>query len=86
MAVLASNISIPPLIPLIVFLSYETGIIWMGSKGIHMSYDTHMSLEGAKKNFLQYVLGSFTLGAMLAFISWVATYIVVKTFKKLKSS
>lgn len=82
LAVLASNISIPPMIPLIVFLSYETGMIWMGNKGIHMSYESHLSLEGAKKNFLQYIAGSFTLGAIVAAVLWLVTYYLVYHYKK----
>lgn len=78
LSVLASNISIPPMIPLIVFLSYETGLIWMGSKGTHISYDNNLTLDGVKRNFLQYVLGSFTLGTLAACIAAAATYVLIK--------
>ena len=86
LSVLASNISIPPMIPLIVFLSYETGMIWMGNKGVHMSYANNLSIEGAKKNFLQYVLGSFTLAALVAAVAWLATYFLVVNWKKYKAA
>lgn len=81
LAVLASNISIPPMIPVIVFLSYETGIIWMGSEGTHMTFQNNLSVEGLKDNFVQYVLGSFTFGAIAAFVAWWLTYFFVKIVK-----
>lgn len=84
LSVLASNISIPPMIPFIVFLSYETGIIWMGSKGTHMTFQDNLNVEGMKEHFLQYVLGSFTFAAIVAFVAWWLTYFFVKTVKARK--
>ena len=80
-AVLASNISIPPMIPLILFLSYETGRIWLGNKGVHLAYSEGLTIEVINKNFLQYVLGSFTLAAICSVIAWVGTYVFVKGLK-----
>ncbi len=80
-AVLASNISIPPMIPLILFLSYETGRIWLGNKAVHLAYSEGLTIEVINKNFLQYVLGSFTLAAICSVIAWVGTYVFVKGLK-----
>jgi uncharacterized protein (DUF2062 family) len=33
LVIIAANISIPPMWPLILFLSYEMGKFWMGDKG-----------------------------------------------------
>jgi glycosyltransferase involved in cell wall biosynthesis len=81
-AVLASNISIPPMIPLILFLSYETGRIWLGNKAVHLAYSDGLTMEVINKNFLQYVLGSFTLAAICSVIAWLGTYGFVKGLKK----
>ena len=80
-AVLASNISIPPMIPLILFLSYETGRIWLGNKAVHLAYSEGLTIDVINKNFLQYVLGSFTLAAICSVIAWIGTYVFVKGLK-----
>jgi glycosyltransferase involved in cell wall biosynthesis len=86
LAVLASNISIPPMIPIIVFLSYETGRIWMGDKAMHLVFNKKLTIEDIHKNLLQYVLGSFTLGLICSVIAAVATYYFVKHLKQAGAS
>jgi len=81
LAVLASNISIPPMIPVIVFLSIQMGRIWMGQQSVSMEYDKHLSLDHMPTHFLQYILGSFTLAALAAVVFGVATYIFVYAVK-----
>jgi glycosyltransferase involved in cell wall biosynthesis len=82
LAVLASNISIPPMIPPIVFLSFQAGKIWMGGKSVQLNYDSRLSLEGVQQNFLQYVMGSFTLAVIVALLLGLATFIFVSATKR----
>lgn len=82
LSVLASNISIPPMIPLILFLSYEMGWIWMGDKAFHLTLNRQITLDDIHKNLLQYVLGSFTLATICSLIAGTATYIFVKRLKQ----
>ena len=82
LAALVSNVSIPPMIPVILFLSYETGRIWMGPNAVHLSYSRNMTMEVIQKNVLQYVLGSFTLAAICSVIAGIGTYIFVSNLKK----
>src|ERR1700709_2629333 len=49
-------ISIPPMMPLIIFLSYRIGGYWMGNNAT-----THSSLQNFNARLLQYICGSFTL-------------------------
>lgn len=84
LAVITSNISIPPMIPLILFLSYETGRIWLGNKAVRLVYDKGLTLEAIHKNLLQYVLGSFTLAAICGIIAGIGTYVFVKNLKSRK--
>ena len=83
LAALVSNVSIPPMIPIILFLSYETGRIWMGSNAVHLVYSRNMTMEVIQRNLLQYVLGSFTLAAICSAIAGLGTYIFVSNLKKL---
>ena len=82
LSALASNISIPPMIPLILFLSYEIGRLWMGKNAVHLVYSANLNKEIIQKNLLQYILGSFTLAAFCSLVAGVGTYIFVKNLKK----
>ena len=81
LAILASNISIPPMIPFIVFGSYQAGRIWFGGNNMSLNFSDNFKAEMVGKNLLQYVVGSFTLAAMVAVVVWVVTYAVVRTVK-----
>ncbi len=81
LSILASNISIPPMIPFIVFASYQAGRIWLGGNAMSLSFSENLKPEAIGKNFLQYVVGSFTLAAIVAALAWVVTYILVYALK-----
>jgi glycosyltransferase involved in cell wall biosynthesis len=82
LSILASNISIPPMIPFIVFASYQAGRIWLGGNAMSLSFSENLKPEMIGKNFLQYVVGSFTLAAMVALVVWILTYFLVLILKK----
>ncbi len=85
LSILASNISIPPMIPFIVFASYQAGRIWLGGNAMSLSFSENFKPEMIGKNFLQYVVGSFTLAAIVAFLLGSITYIFVRTVKARKA-
>ena len=61
LVIIAANISIPPVIPLIIFLSYKTGAIWMKDGGGSLSFSSQLTFESVKSNFQQYLYGGITL-------------------------
>lgn len=76
LVILASNISIPPMIPIILYLSHWMGKFWMGDQGTVLSYSQEITLQLLQDSMFQYVLGSFTLAilagtcvGLLAFLS-----------------
>jgi len=81
--VTASNISIPPILPFLLFLSYFTGGLVLGLK-TQFSYNTGFNLEWIKHNLLQYVVGSFSLGAIFAVVFGFLTFLLLKIFRKKK--
>lgn len=81
LAILASNISIPPMIPVIVYASYQAGRIWLGGNNMAMSFSDNLKPEMLGKNFLQYILGSFTLAALVALVVWCFTFVLVQTYQ-----
>lgn len=82
LSILASNISIPPMIPIIVFASYQAGRIWYGGNNMSLNLAENFKPEMLGKNALQYIVGSFTLATMAAVVVWLLTYIFVSTLKK----
>ncbi len=81
LALVVSNISIPPMIPLLLFLSYEFGAIWM-PKATHLNFSTKLTLAVIHQNVIQYVLGSFTFATIAAVVAGFVTYLLVKYRKE----
>jgi glycosyltransferase involved in cell wall biosynthesis len=86
LALIVSNISIPPMIPIILFLSYKAGEIWMPKDHTVINYTKDLTLEIINKNLLQYILGSLTLATISATIFSMITFFLVKFHKKKTSS
>jgi glycosyltransferase involved in cell wall biosynthesis len=67
----AANISIPPMIPLIIFLSYKFGGLFY-QNGVQINDLKNLSLESIHLNFVQYFLG----GTLLAVAAGVVTFLI----------
>ncbi|MCK5338187.1 MAG: DUF2062 domain-containing protein, partial [Bacteroidales bacterium] len=80
-----SNISIPPMIPIILYLSYITGGIVLG-RGVGIDFDSGISLAFVTENLFQYVLGSLIFGVILALGLGLITYIALLIFRKQPAS
>lgn len=76
LVILAANISIPPMMPLILYASHAMGKIWMGDKAQSISFEDDLTLDLVHNHFVQYVAGAVTLAVIAGFaaglISWVA--------------
>jgi uncharacterized protein (DUF2062 family) len=82
LVIITANISIPPMIPLIIFTSYKAGAFWMGHHAMHIDFSRSISLESIKANLRQYIYGSITL-AIVAGVFWgLLTFILLKLFDK----
>jgi glycosyltransferase involved in cell wall biosynthesis len=81
-AVAASNISIPPILPLIIFASYMAGgwILGLNTDGIR--YDSGMGLHWIKENLIQYLIGSLILGVAMVAVMGPVTYVLLTLFRK----
>jgi uncharacterized protein (DUF2062 family) len=84
LVILAANISIPPMIPLILFLSHLTGSIWMGADAQYLLFSKELTLEGFKTSFVQYVLGAVTLAIVAGILVGGIAYAGLKVFRKRK--
>ncbi len=76
-----SNISIPPMIPLIIFGSLKVGSFFVGNtKPLH--FDHALTLDVVKSNLSQYLVGSFVLATVAAIVFGVGSYLLLSLSKK----
>jgi uncharacterized protein (DUF2062 family) len=80
--ILAANISIPPMIPLVIYLSHRTGAIWMGDDAQSISFNKEITLEFIHDNFMQYALGAVTLAVVAGITFGLVTYGLLKLSKR----
>ena len=76
----ASNISIPPMIPFILFGSYITGGIIL-SNSVLPQFDA-VSFETVRDDLLQYLLGSVVFAFVCGVISWLVSFLLLFVFRK----
>jgi glycosyltransferase involved in cell wall biosynthesis len=79
---LASNISMPPMLPFILFASYYTGGLVLGADADHMQYSASISLKWVEKNLVQYLLGSLVFGGVFAPSMGFLTFLILSIFRK----
>jgi len=82
LVIIAANISIPPMIPLIIFGSYKLGAVWMGDQAMQLTFSRALSLDSIKKNLTQYIFGSITLAVTAAVVFGLLTFTGLKIFSK----
>lgn len=85
LVIVAANISIPPMIPLILYLSHYTGRLWMGENAQYISFSRQITFEVVQNNIVQYALGASTLALVAGLCFGGITYIGLKLFRRLKS-
>ena len=75
-----SNVSIPPMIPIIIYLSLLTGSLILQDK---MEFDFEViSFEIIKKNLLRYVIGSFVFATFCSILSGIVSYFILSFFSQ----
>lgn len=80
--IVAANISIPPMIPLILYFSYVTGGFILQNDYPTSINDQKIDFEFIGNNFLQYVIGSITLATFMALALGLITYLILRIFRK----
>jgi uncharacterized protein (DUF2062 family) len=80
--ILAANISVPPMIPIILFLSHQTGKLWMGTAATTILFSRQITLATIQSNFLQYACGAVTLAILAGSIVGLSTFFALKLFRK----
>lgn len=82
LVILAANISVPPMIPFIIYGSYKMGAWWMHDHVVQLAFSKKISLQNIKANLEQYIYGSITLAIIAALVLGLFGYILMKIFKR----
>ena len=77
----AANISIPPMIPFILYLSYVTGGYIMRSES-NIKFSTSLSIKSFENNLIQYVIGSVVLAIILSVFAGIIAFVILRLFRK----
>jgi uncharacterized protein (DUF2062 family) len=85
LVIISANISIPPMIPLIIFLSYKMGSFWYKKDATDLNFDKSITLEHMRVNFIQYLYGSITLAIVASLIFGISTYLFLTVINKQQS-
>ncbi|MBE9464071.1 DUF2062 domain-containing protein [Dyadobacter subterraneus] len=81
----AANISLPPLIPIIIFFSYKFGGLFYRN-GVQLDSIKDLSLGSIHKNFVQYFLGGSLLALSAGFLAFGVSFILFNALRKETSS
>jgi glycosyltransferase involved in cell wall biosynthesis len=82
LVIIASNISIPPMIPFVIFLSYKAGEFWMGDKNTDMAFNIHLSVQSISQHLEQYIYGSISLAIIAGLLATLLTFTLLRLFKR----
>ena len=82
LVIIAANISIPPMIPLIIFLSYKTGAFWLGANAQALQFNRAITFDTIRHNLQQYIYGSITLAVVAGLAFGLISYILLKLFTR----
>jgi uncharacterized protein (DUF2062 family) len=82
LVIVFANISIPPMIPLIIYASYRFGAFWMPAGAHTISLTKTLSLSAIRYNFKQYLAGSISLAVTAGLVAGLITYLLLQLFSK----
>lgn len=78
----AANISLPPLIPFIIFFSYLMGQPFFDGEPIPFDQLSELSLDNIHDSYIQYVIGAILLSIITGLIGFVVSWITLAVLRK----
>ena len=88
LVLLASQISIPPMIPIILYISHLIGGFWMGDRAEVISFSKGLSPDVLKNSsintFIQYILGGATLAVLAGLAGGIITFVLLTVNRRLR--
>ena len=84
---LAANISVPPMIPFLLYGSLKTGQFVLGRDLGDNIFNKTLTLETMKQHLFEYIIGSMVFAVIMAFLMGLLCFIVLKLIgNKISSS
>lgn len=83
--IIAAHVSIPPMIPFIVFLSFLMGKPLMGERAVNLNFTKELTLKSIGIHLEQYIYGAIFLSIIVAIIFWIVTMLFLKSYKQTKN-
>lgn len=74
--IIASNISIPPMIPFILYGSMKTGALLL-NQPLALTFQD-INLQAVKKMLVQYIPGSILFALLVGILGWLLTFAILK--------
>lgn len=78
---IAANISVPPMIPILLYGSLKTGQMVLGTLPNSSSH-SEITFEMIKIHLFEYIVGSFVFAVVMALVLGLISYIILKSFEK----
>ncbi len=82
LVIIAANISIPPMIPLIIYMSFFTGRLYVKEDATWLIFSRELTFESVTQNLFQYVTGAVTLAVIAGLLAGITTYLLLAVFRK----
>jgi uncharacterized protein (DUF2062 family) len=76
---LTAQISVPPMIPFILYGSVKTGELVL-NREVHITFSKMLSLQ-TLNNLYVYSVGACVLSVVAALVAWIITYLSLKLFR-----
>lgn len=76
------NISLPPMLPFILFFSYYTGGLVLGKETSTIAYTSGIDFQWIKSNLLQYIVGSVVFAFLTGIVFGLITYLLLLFFRR----
>ena len=77
----SANVSIPPMIPVIIFVSYFFGSFFV-TDGTTFPALSDITLDTIHLNFIQYVIGAVVFALVAALVSFGTSYLLLNKLRK----
>jgi len=84
LAIAVAHISIPPMIPIIIYISYKTGAFFVNN-AIQFTSWKELSVETIHVNFMQYFIGGWVFAISSSLITFFISYFLLSIFRKERS-
>lgn len=86
LVIVAANISIPPMIPLILLMSLFTGRLYVDEDATGLIFSKNITFESVRQNLFQYITGAVTLAVIAGAVAGTLTYVLLSVFRKKRAA